>query len=212
VKVGEGLIVKLKIILMVGLVSALAVTASCSGNNKNAANGQANKNLADANAPVPAGQNPTTAPGSVPTGADPTQGVTPSPLTTAASDSSTITQEMDKTGTVTSTRVFSANKNISKVVVVTGSQDNKLTRTVTVYDLAGKPHTLPETEADAVMKENGDEIAKSAGMHVINSGGGSPDVRDPAKKVAAKAGNAADTAADRVNDGVDKAKVKIPKP
>ena len=203
---------KLKAILMIGVLAALTAGFGCSGSNKNAANGQANKNLADANAPTPTGQNPTTAPGSVPSGPDPTQGVTPSPLTTAAGDNSTITQEMDKTGVVTSTRVFKANKNISKVVVITGSNANGLTRTVTVYDLAGKPHTLPENQADTVMKANGDEIAKSAGMRVINSGGSEVDVRDPAKKVAAKAGNAADTAAQRANDAVDKAKVKIPKP
>lgn len=200
---------KLRIIAIFGASALLLALVGCSGGNKNA--NQANRNLADANAPVPAGENPTTAPGSVPTGPDPTQGVTPKPLTTPGGDNSTITNEMDsQTGSVTSTRVFNNNKNLSKVVVLTDTRNGKLTRTVTAYDLAGKPHTLPESQADSVMSQSGDDVARAAGLKVAKSDNPATDARDVAGRAAGKSGNVVRSAADQASEQLNKVKVPAP--
>lgn len=201
-------------ILSLALLTAATATLACSGSKNNTANtGQANRNLADANAPAPTGENPTLAPGNAPTGPDPTQNVKPGPLTSTGGDNSSITNEMNpKTGAVTSTRVFKNNKNISKVVVVTGSQNGSLARTVTVYDIAGKPHQLPENQADSVMKENGDEIARSAGMRVIPSGTVVGDAPPNPAQVPVQAGKIPRTAADQAKEELNKVKTKIPQP
>ncbi len=205
---------RLKTLFGIALLSAAASTLGCSGGNKNTANaGPANRNLADANAPAPTGENPTLVPANAPTGPDPTQSVKPGPPTSTSGDNSVVTNEMDpKTGKVTSTRVFNGNKNISKVVVVTDSQNGALTRTVTVYDLAGKPHQLPENQADAVMRENGDEIARSAGMRVIPSGTVVGDNPPNPAQIPGQPGKVARTAADQAKEELNKVKNKVPQP
>jgi hypothetical protein len=201
--------VNTKILLAGGLLAISGFSAACSGTATNA-NQTANVN---ANTPGPVVQstdNPTTVPGNVPTGGDPTQGAKPAPNTHPGPDNSDIEVVMDKNGDVVETRTFKNNKNVSKVVVVTTAKNGKMTKTVTVYDGNGKPHAAPESKAESVMQELGDDVARGAGIVVQKTKDVAGDTKNVAGKVVDAGADATRKTVDKTKEGLNKAKEKLP--